>query len=113
MKQDNLARFAVKSLAEHSTNPEVQLQEILSLIIQEDRWDDFKAAELPNLFQTLTRKFEQVNEKLSQAENDTERLQSEMAAIQSGGNDRNEEINNARLQRDLIEQDYIKLNAQL
>ena len=111
MRQRNLAKFVANSLAEHSGNPEVQLQEMLSLIVEESRWKDFETEHLPDLFKTLARKFELVNEKLVQAENDSERFQSELAAIKASGNDRRDEINQEKLQRELIEADYIKLNA--
>ena len=42
MKQDNLASFVMKQLVENSCNPELQMQEIFGLILEEKRWDEFK-----------------------------------------------------------------------
>ena len=42
---------------------------------------------LPDLFKTLNKKFDSVNEKLAQAESNSERLHSELAAMKASGSD--------------------------
>ena len=53
------------SLGEQSRTPEEQLQEMLRLILDERRWEDFNQTRLPQLFETLAKKLEQVVEKLA------------------------------------------------
>ena len=67
-----MATFAVKELNEYSHTPEVQLQDILNIINENNNWADFNEETLPEVFATLTQKFEAVTAKLNKAENERE-----------------------------------------
>ena len=110
---DNLVMFAVKQLAEHSNYPEVQLQEILSLIVEENRWEDFKTAKLQELFLCLSRTFEKVNEKLTKMEHNAERYQSELTSVKVGETDRREELNRERFKHKQLQIENISLKEQM
>ena len=63
--RDNLVSFVMTSLTEQTRAPEDQLQEMLALILDERRWEDFSQNRLPQLFDTMAKKLEQVVEKLA------------------------------------------------
>ena len=63
--RDNLVSFVMSSLTEQTRAPEDQLQEMLALILDERRWEDFSQNRLPQLFDTMAKKLEQVVEKLA------------------------------------------------
>ena len=63
--RDNLVSFVMTSLTEQTRAPEDQLQEMFALILDERRWEDFSQNRLPQLFDTMAKKLEQVVEKLA------------------------------------------------
>ena len=63
--RDNLVSFVMASLTEQTRTPEDQLQEMFALILDERRWEDFSQNRLPQLFDTMAKKLEQVVEKLA------------------------------------------------
>ena len=113
MRQDNLVCFIKKQLAESSIAPESQLQEILTMILEEGRWEDFRPSYLPDLFESMNKKLDQINEKMLQIENESETYQSELAAMKAGGSDRREEVEYERRQREMLEEDYNLISEQL
>ena len=54
--------------------PENQIQEILSIINEQNRWDDFKTEVLPEVFKTLTKKFTSVSERMVKVKHDSDRF---------------------------------------
>ena len=56
--EGNIADFAISQLAGQSHgHPEVQLEEVLTALVDADKWEDFTESRLQTLFQGLARRF--------------------------------------------------------
>ena len=62
--------YAIEHMKEESDSPEVQLQDVLHVFTEYRHYSDFKQRDWRNFFDTFSRKFDQVGEKLSKAEYD-------------------------------------------
>jgi len=63
-----MVEFSIKFLAEHSEHPEVQLHEMLQLLMDFDKYDEFDPSDWPRFFQQLYAKYSQVSRKLTESE---------------------------------------------
>ena len=68
---------------------------------------------MPTFFHLLATKVDKITEKLKIIQADSDRYQSELSAIKSGAANHSEEMSHEKYKRQIIEQEYDKISAQL
>ena len=66
----NLAVQSLEALREHWDEPQIQLQEIMQIFVEQDNYCDFKQPEWSSFFGLLSQKLDLVNDKLCKSESD-------------------------------------------